>query len=69
MFERRVYIENDKDHPALYEGIHSVDPFVPTAVGLPQSKQNKTNKHSIGESGRIWFLFLLLSIGKKQLTI
>lgn len=42
--------------------------FVPTAVGLPQNKQNKANKHSIGESGRIWFLFLL-SIGQKQLTI
>lgn len=27
VFVRRVYIKNDKDHPVLYESIHSVDPF------------------------------------------
>lgn len=69
MFERYVYVENDKDHPAVYEGIQSVDPFCANSSWFA-SEQTEQDKQTLNRGKRSHLIFVSFTLnGKKQLTI
>lgn len=64
MFELCVYVENDKDHPALY-GIQSVDPFCANSSWFA-SEQTEQDKQTLDRGKRSHLIFISFALNREK---